>query len=80
MFQITYLISKYTVDPISGGTGLRVNFVRLTIDDEPLFSTVEINFTGVASDKISGINHNNSPKRTFNRVIKKKQSAIKEGC
>jgi len=32
----TYLMSRVNVDPISGGTGMRVNFVRLVKDGVPL--------------------------------------------
>jgi thiosulfate reductase/polysulfide reductase chain A len=74
-----YLMSKYAIDPISGGTGLRVNFVRLLVDDQPLTPTVEVSFTGVSANKISGIKQKEE-QRTFNIQPKKKESAIREGC
>ncbi len=74
------LISKYAVDPISGGTGLRVNFVRLLRNDEPLSPSVEVSFTGVTSNKVSNVKQKETGTRTFNRVIKKEQSAVREGC
>ncbi len=74
------LISKYNVDPISGGTGLRVNFVRLIVDGQPLAPDVDVNFTGVSSNKISGVKHKEL-NRTFNNLpVRKKEAAIKEGC
>ena len=74
-----YLLSKYAVDPINGGTGLRVNFVRLLVDDQPLTPTVEVSLTGVSSSKISGVKQKQK-QRTFNIQPRKKQSAIREGC
>ena len=75
------LISKFAVDPISGGTGLRVNFVRLMQDDQPLSPTVEVSFTGVTSNKISNVKQKEAGTRTFDRIItKKKQSGMREGC
>ena len=74
------LISKYTVDPISGGTGLRVNFVRLIKDEQPLSPTVEVSMTGVSAKKISGVKQEEDQNKTFNIQPKKKASAIKEGC
>jgi thiosulfate reductase/polysulfide reductase chain A len=74
------LISKYTVDPISGGTGLRVNFVRLIKNDEILSPTVEVSMTGVNAKKISGVQQQEETNRTFNIQPKKKASAIREGC
>jgi thiosulfate reductase/polysulfide reductase chain A len=73
------LISRYNVDPISGGTGLRVNFVRLIVNDQPIAPTVEISMTGVSANKISGVQQK-IENRTFNVQPKKKQSAIREGC
>jgi hypothetical protein len=74
------LISKYNIDPISGGTGLRVNFVRLLADNNVLSPTVEVNFTGISSNKVSGIQQDESQPKIFNRIIKKKTSTIREGC
>lgn len=77
----TNLISKYTVDPISGGTGLRVNFVRLMQNDQPLSPTVEVSLTGVTSSKISNVKQKEAGTRTFHRIITtKKQSGMREGC
>ncbi len=73
------LISQYTVDPISGGTGLRVNFVRLLQNNNPLMPTAEVSMTGVNSKKVSGVTQKEE-QRTFNVQPKKKESAIREGC
>ncbi len=73
------LISKYTVDPISGGTGLRVNFVRIISNGTPLSPSVEVSMTGVNAKKISGVKQKEE-QRTFNIQPKKKESAIREGC
>ena len=73
------LISKYTIDPISGGTGLRVNFVRLLQNGNALTPTVEVSMTGINSKKVSGVKHIEE-KKTFHIEPKKKQSVIREGC
>ena len=73
------LISKYNVDPISGGTGLRVNFVRLILNDKILSPTVAVSLTGVNSKKISGVQQK-VEQRTFHIQQKKKEPAIREGC
>ncbi|MFZ0453021.1 MAG: molybdopterin-dependent oxidoreductase [Ignavibacteriaceae bacterium] len=73
------LISKYNVDPISGGTGLRVNFVRIIVDDKILIPSIEVSMTGVSAKKISGIQHKEE-KRIFHVQPKKKEPAIREGC
>ncbi len=73
------LISKYAVDPISGGTGLRVNFVHLVKNGKTLSPTVQVSFTGVTSNKNSNI-EKKEVNRTFHRVIKKQETAIREGC
>jgi thiosulfate reductase / polysulfide reductase chain A len=73
------LISRYNVDPISGGTGLRVNFVRLIVNDQPIAPTIEVSLTGISANKISGMPQK-IENRTFNIQPKKKQSAIREGC
>jgi len=73
------LITKYNVDPISGSTGLRVNFVRLIKDDKILSPTVEVSFTGVNAKMNSGVQQVDQ-NRTFNIQPKKKASAIREGC
>ncbi len=75
-----HLITKYNTDPISGGTGLRVNFVRLYVDDTPLSPNVEVSFTGVSSKKNANIKQDQNQTRTFNRIIRKKASTIQEGC
>ena len=75
-----HLITNYNTDPISGGTGLRVNFVRLLIDDNPLSPSVEVSFTGVSSQKNSNIKQDETQPKIFNRIIKKKASTIQEGC
>jgi hypothetical protein len=74
------LISRYNTDPISGGTGLRVNFVRLIKENRILSPTVEVSITGVSANKVSGIKHKDESNRRFNIQPKKKQSAIREGC
>ncbi len=74
------LISRYNTDPISGGTGLRVNFVRLIKENQILSPTVEVSITGVSANKVSGIKHKEESNRRFNIQPKKKQSAIREGC
>ena len=74
------LISKYTIDPISGGTGLRTNFVRIIKDNNILSPTVEVSMTGVSANKVSGIQNQTEQNKTFNIQPKKKQSAIREGC
>jgi thiosulfate reductase/polysulfide reductase chain A len=74
-----HLISKSTVDPISGGSGLRVNFVRLLVNDQPLSQTIEVSLTGVNAKKVSGVQQKEE-QRTFNIQPRKKQSAIREGC
>jgi thiosulfate reductase/polysulfide reductase chain A len=73
-----HLISKYTVDPISGATGLRVNFVHLVLDGSVLTPTVEMSMTGVNGKKVSGVQQKES-NRIF-QMPKKKKSAIREGC
>lgn len=35
----TFLMTRFKVDPISGGTGMRVNFVRLLKDGKPLMAS-----------------------------------------
>jgi len=74
------LISQYNTDPISGGTGLRVNFVRLIKENKILSPTVEVSITGVSANKVSGIKHKGESDRRFHIQPKKKQSAIREGC
>ncbi len=74
-----HLITKYNVDPISGGTGLRVNFVRLILNEKVLTPTVEISMTGVNADKVSGVKQKEE-KRIFHMQQKKKEPAIREGC
>ncbi|MGB8317594.1 MAG: hypothetical protein WCE54_05690, partial [Ignavibacteriaceae bacterium] len=73
------LISKYNVDPISGGTGLRVNFVRIIVDDKILIPSIEVSMTGVSAKKVSGIQHKEE-ERIFHVQPKKKEPAIREGC
>lgn len=73
------LISKFNVDPISGGTGLRVNFVRVILDGKILSPTVAVSMTGVNAKKISGIEHK-IQERTFHIQHKKKEPVIREGC
>lgn len=76
----TNLISKYNVDPISGGTGLRVNFVRILVNDSPLIPTAEVSFTGVTAKKNSNIKQKEIKPKNFNRIIQKKEPVIREGC
>ena len=74
-----HLITKYNTDPISGGTGLRVNFVRLVVDGEVLTPSAEVSMTGVNAKKVSGIQQKDQ-KRIFHIQPKKKQPGGREGC
>ena len=42
----TYLLSRYKVDPISGGTGMRVNFVRIIKDGQPVMISGAVSAIG----------------------------------
>ena len=42
----TYLMSRYKVDPISGGTGMRVNFVRIIKDGQPVMISGAVSAIG----------------------------------
>ena len=74
-----HLISHYTVDPISGSTGLRVNFVRILADGLPLTPTAEVSFTGIVSQKMAAaeVKVAKVPKK---RIRKQKQEEVDEGC
>lgn len=74
-----HLMTKYNIDPISGATGLRVNFVRLLKDGNVLTPTVEVSMTGVSAKKMSGIKQKEEH-RTFHIQPKKKEPAMREGC
>jgi len=74
-----HLITKYNTDPISGGTGLRVNFVRLVVDGEVLTPSAEVSLTGVNAQKVTGIQQKEE-KRIFHVQPKKKQPGLREGC
>lgn len=75
-----HLIINYNIDSISGGTGLRVNFVRILVNDTPLIPTVVVNFTGITSQNVTDIQQKESEQRIFNRIIGQKSSSIREGC
>lgn len=75
-----HLITNYYVDPISGGSGLRVNFVRVIVNDTPLVPTVNVSFTGISAKNVTGIKQKESEQRIFDEIIKKKSSTIQEGC
>ena len=42
----TYLMSRYKVDPLSGGTGMRVNFVRIIKDGKPIMVDGAVSVVG----------------------------------
>jgi len=74
-----HLISHYTIDPISGSTGLRVNFVRLVSEGLPLTPTAEVSFTGIVSKKNLSV----QPKEIKVHKVRKrkpKKEEIDEGC
>ena len=74
-----HLISQYTIDPISGGTGLRVNFVRVLLDGNPLLATADVNFTGVLSAKIAGVKKKKITRHQIKRR-KQQEEPADEGC
>ncbi len=76
-----HLISQYTIDPISGGTGLRVNFVRIVVDNTPLVATAEVNFTGVLSSRVSGIKKKEVNRHPIKRIKQQlEEEPADEGC
>ncbi len=74
-----HLISQYTIDPISGGTGLRVNFVRVLLDGNPLLATADVNFTGVLSAKVAGVKKKKITRHQIKRT-KQQEEPADEGC
>ncbi len=78
-----HLISKYTTDPISGGTGLRVNFVRLVKEGEILVPTATASFTGIVAGKVSGVVEKQVPVKNYEQresVEEPEEEEIEEGC
>lgn len=75
-----HLISQYAIDPISGGTGLRVNFVRILLEDTPLMATAEVNFTGILSAKVAGMKKKEITRHPVKRIKQQQEEPADEGC
>ena len=74
-----HLISHYTVDPICGSTGLRVNFVRLMQNEQALIPAAEVSFTGIVSQKMAAVQPKEIKVHKM-RKIKHKKEEVDEGC
>jgi thiosulfate reductase/polysulfide reductase chain A len=72
-----HLMTKYTVDPICGGNGLRVNFVRLLQGEEHLIPTATVSFTGVLADKFTDVDETTEVKEAP-KVVKEKVKVRQE--
>jgi hypothetical protein len=77
----TQLMTRVKVDPISGGTGMRVNFVRIIKNSTPLmvsegFSIIPV-FEGEGEEKLNYKENPNSIKKSTKvSEVKKRETKI----
>ena len=72
----TYLMSRYKVDPISGGTGMRVNFVRIIKNGEPVMISGAVSIVSKFKSK-----KDNTPKPKRKIVVQQPSAGDEdEGC
>jgi thiosulfate reductase/polysulfide reductase chain A len=73
----TYLMSRVVVDPLSGGTGMRVNFVRIVKDGEPIMIDGAVSVVSQFKKKSKG----DVPKRhIIVPEVHEESEASDEGC